>query len=399
MEKVERYILMHQNDEILSFEATFGECNGVRVIEWLGHFEKAPFGIKKESDEEEANTALFHFLIKRTIAETRWDYPDILKYTNARDAYELSFKGHGLSLSNHYWYKKEGEDLRYEDINFFTNKWDDGFARAVLRGDYQSLQNVSLNVPDIVTCGWGVKGWLCEEDGPRLYKMGIAKDQYEETLAEVLCSDLAKRMFKNNDFWEYQLREIYGKYASASKVIIGIDEELIPLSVIIPNDISALYRIKNQDRTADEEFFARLSKINIPGIYERFVKLACWRSLCFANDLHFDNLSAIRNNKTGKIRLAPVFDFGGAFGSGKTGKGFLSHINAGTYLLVYFSFGGLNPDWDYSWYDGERLNGFEEDIREMLSKSDFYTPELIDNIIGVYLYQKATLDELAQGKK
>ena len=33
---------------------------------------------------------------------------------------DLLFKGHGLSLSNHYWFKKENEKPSYDDINFFT---------------------------------------------------------------------------------------------------------------------------------------------------------------------------------------------------------------------------------------------------------------------------------------
>ena len=73
----------------------------------------------------------------------------------------------------------------------------------------------------------------------------------------------------------------------------------------------------------------------------------------------------------------------------------LSNINKGTYLLIYFIYGGLDPNWDYSWYDKNKLIGFEDEIRDTLSKSDFYNEQLIDNIVDVYHHQKETLDELA----
>ena len=391
---------MYRDEEVLSFAVTFGKRHNIRVLEKLAHFDKAPFGMKEDTAEEELNRLLSKFIYGHAIATPRWDYESIIKNTGVEDDFELSFKGHGLSLFNHYWFRKEGENLRYEDINFFANGWDDSFGRAVLRGDYEALKNVDLNVPDIVTAGWGIKGWLYEDGVPKLYKLGIAKNHYEEVLTEVLTSRCAKRMLKPEESLEYELKEIYGKYASVCKAMIGVDEELVPLSNVLPHDLYEIYFTKSNDRKQNEEFFRRLSDFGMPELYEFFVKVSCLRSLCFAGDLHFDNLSIIRNLKTGKTRMAPLYDLGSSFGSGETGRKVLSKINKATYIMVYFIFGGLDPNWDYSWYRPESLLGFEDEIREILSKSDFYTPELIDNIIDVYQHQKATLDEYAnRGKK
>ena len=396
MSKPIKYILMNRDDEVLSFEIKFGKCDKVKIIEKLAHFDKAPYGMDKDAPEEALNNKLLTFLNRRSIAPQRWDYADIIKYTGCLNSLELSFKGHGLSLSNHYWYKKEDEDLKYQDINFFANKWDDSFARAVLSGDYKALKNVSLNVPDVVTAGWGIKGWLCEDDGPRLYKLGIAQDHYEEVLAEVLTSRLAKRILNKDDVLEYELKEIYGKYASASKCLINVDEELIPLSRVIPQEVSILYHKKNTDRDIGKKFFNALKSINISNLYEFFVKMSCLRSISFANDLHFDNLSAIRNINTGKMRVAPMFDLGSSFGSSINARKMLSNINKGVYVIIYYMYSDLDPDWDYSWYHEQALDGFEDEIKEMLSKSEFYTPQLIDNIIDVYHHQKESLHKLAK---
>lgn len=393
MDRIEKYILMYQDDEVLSFEVTFGKRNQIKLLERLAHYDKAPYGINDDISEEERRWALFKFFNGRTIPATRWDYQKILDNTGCKDEFELSFKGHGLSLTNHYWVRKEDEHLKYADINFFTNKWDDSFAKAVLSGNYEALKNVDLNVPDIVTQGWAVKGWLCE-DCPTLYKLGIAEGHVEESLSEVLVSRLAARMLGQGEALEYQLKDVYGHLASASTVMIGIDEELVPLSSVLPNELYAIYRNKSHDRKNSEEFFKRLKECGINHAHEFFVKVMCLRSLCFVNDLHFDNLSMIRNNKTGEIRFAPLYDLAGAFGSSQTGRNILSNINKATYMIVYFVYSDLSPDWDYSWFNPHSLDGFENDIREVLSISDFYTPELIDNIIDVYQHQKASLIEL-----
>ena len=381
---------MYKDQEVLSFLVTFGKCKSIDVLEKLEHFDKAPYGMKEDTPQKELNRILFRFFNARCIAQTRCDYEKIIKATNCKDSFELSFKAHGLSLSNHFWFKKEDEDLSYNDINFFTNKWDDSFARAVLKGDYESLSNVSLNVPDIVTAGWAVKGWLCEEK-PTLYKLGIAEGQSEESISEVLACRLAKRLFNEDEVVEYKLEQINGRYASKCQTIIGVDEELVPLSVIIPSNLYKMYTQQVTDRKYSKQFFEEIAKIGLPGIYQFFVKVMCLKNLCFVNDLHFDNISVIRNISTGEIRIAPLIDLGGAYGSGKTGREFLAKLNKASFFILYYVYGNFDPEWDYSWFDPTRLEGFEDEIREYLSKSDFYNPELIELIIEFYQGQIKSL--------
>ena len=112
-----------------------------------------------------------------------------------------------------------------------------------------------------------------------------------------------------------------------------------------------------------------------------------------------DNISVIRNLKTKEIRIAPLYDLAGAFGSTQRGKEFLSNLTRGSFLVVYFIYGNLDKNWDYSWFDPKTLDGFEDEIREILSKSDFYTPILIENIIQTYISQKEALIHLANEQK
>ncbi|MBO6262276.1 MAG: hypothetical protein J6N95_06715, partial [Bacilli bacterium] len=112
MDKKIKYILMYRDEEVLSFLVTFGERNDIEILEKLEHFDKAPYGVKEKEIPKNMNMALFRFFNARSIPPTRKDYEQIVKYTGVKDTFELSFKGHGLSLSNHYWFRKEDEHLK-----------------------------------------------------------------------------------------------------------------------------------------------------------------------------------------------------------------------------------------------------------------------------------------------
>ena len=177
---------------------------------------------------------------------------------------------------------------------------------------------------------------------------------------------------------------------------MGIDEELVPLSVVLPNDLYQLFLGKNNNKDKNREFFQKVSEFGMPELYELFVKISCLRSICFISDLHFDNICVIRNTRTNKIKPAPIHDLAGAFGTSRTGKEFITKLNKGSYFIIYFLFSFLESSWDYSWYDSTKLEGFEEEIRDILSKSNFYTPELIDRIIDVYNHQLEALNEISK---
>ena len=384
---------MYKNYEVFTFLVDFRRSKAT-FLEKLDHFDKAPYGFNNV--DADLDKELRFFLNTRQIPPQRRGYKEILKATHSRNGFNLSFKGHGLSLSNHYWYKRSDENLSYEKINFFTNKWDDSFARALLKEDYEALNNVDLNVPDIVTAGWGVKGWLYDANkGPRLYKLGIHAGNSEEALCEVLASRLAQRMFKKEDVLQYDLETIYGKYASVSSPIISLEEDLIPLSNYLSFEMNNLYRSVKNNKNAYNEFLAKLKSDGYIELVTFFIKLSCLKTICFVSDLHFGNISMVKNMNTNQIRVAPIYDLGGSFGSSNTAKEHLKHPSTVTLLLIYYLYYNLDPEWDYSWYNKDRLVGFEDEIKEVLTKSSFYTPEIMEFIIQIYHQQKETLDEMS----
>ena len=387
----ETLTLMNKDDEVLSF---FVDYLNKKVVfnKKLKHFDKAPYKLLHTDD---VNLALTRFFNLRRISESRRDYEQIMQATGSKNSLELALKRHALSLSDHFWIKREGENLKYKDINFFTNKWDDSFAKAALHENYEALKDCDINVPDVVTPGWGVKGWICE-DIPKLYKLGIHEESSDECLAEVLVSRVGRRLLNKEEVTDYELKTVGNKYASVSPVMINYNEELVALSNVLPAEMYSLYLAKSHDKNLDKKFFEKIKAFGMPELFQFFVKLSVLRSICFVSDLHFENVSLIKDLKTNKFRVAPMYDFGGAFGSSRSGKELLSNPNKGLYLLIYFMFSNLDPNWDYSWYDPRKLVGVEDEIREIFSKSEFYSEELIERIVAVYQMQKESLDKVAK---
>lgn len=397
MSKKDVYILMYKDYEVLSFYVDF-RTSRTNFLAKLQYFDKAPYGFNE--DDKKINTKLYRFFDDKKIPSQRKGYKEILKATHCKNTFNLIFKVHGLSLSNHYWFKKPKENLKYDDINFFTNKWDDTFARKLINEDYEGLGDVNLNVPDLMTAGWGVKGWIYDEKkGPRLYKIGIHSECPDEVLGEVLASRLAKRLLNNDEVLEHDLEKINGKYASISSPMIGLNEDLFPLSAYLTKEQSGMYRNSKFNKTLIKPFFESLKTDSQLKLYDFFIKIACLKTLCFVNDLHFENISIIKNTKTGTLKIAPLYDLGGSFGSSAHAKAYLEKPCKTTLLLIYFFYGDLDPEWDYSWYDSSKLVGFEDEITSILSLSNFYKKDILDFIIAIYQQQKKFLDELANKKK
>ena len=376
--------------EVLSFNVNF-KSEKFKLNGKLKHFDKAPFDINKSV--EDINFSLYKFFNSRIIPPQREDYEQILKATGCKSSLELVFKGHGASLSNHYWFRKPEEKLSYEDINFFTNKWDDSFAKAVIAKDYDALKNCDLNVPDLLTSGWGIKGWIYD-NGPKLYKLGIHEGN-EEAIAEVLASRLAARLFRENEYLKYELKMFNGAYVSICSPIININEELIPLSDVLDGEIYSLYRDRTSNKESGKKFFEKIEEYKELNLKDFFVKLSCLRDLCFASDLHFGNIGIIKNLNDGSLKIAPIYDLGSSFGSSRTAQSFVRNFTSATILLIYFIFNDLDPDWDYSWYNKDNLIGYEDEMVEYLSKCEIYTPQIISATLDIYHHQKAVLDEFS----
>ena len=394
-----RRTLMQRDQELLEFE--FDPATGdARVID------ASPAGVdllalagRAESD---ANEALCKLLRKRCISSLRRDFPRILASYNARMGIELSLMGHGLSLSDSFWYRAPGSADRWADINFFDNAWDPGFGNAILSEDYDSLAACSPDVPDVTTSGRIVKAWERNEEGVFLVK--AAEHSGGADIQGVkLASDLCAALFEEERFVPASIVERHGRVCSASPLMLASNEELIN-----GNQLHAIAGVPEgplvYGRMAPGQWSDRIQAYAAVGIADasaHVAKMACCSCLALLSDFHPGNFGVIRNLETGEMRAAPFFDYDGAFGFPHDARSLSSLCEEPIFAMLMCAnrFSYLDPSWDWSWYDPQLLEGFEDHIMESYAPYHDLPPNFSELIADLFDMQRSYVTKVASARK
>ena len=224
-----RRTLMQRNRELVEFEID-PVTRDARVIDASAEGDELLASIKPGLKDRES--ALLWLARKRAISALRDDKDDILSAFGARTPIDLVLRGHGLSLSDQFWYRAPGSAERWEDINFFDNEWDPSFGVTVFKRDYASLASCSLETPDVATCGHSVKTWERSDDGIFLIKESLLPDG-GDLRGSKLVSDLCALLFDEGGCVHMDIVERYGRLCSASPLMLASEEELAEGSRIV----------------------------------------------------------------------------------------------------------------------------------------------------------------------
>ena len=181
---------MQRDRELVDFEIdpTTGKA---RVIDAASGDLAASAGLARKN-RDRVLTALIE---RRAMSTLRKDKDGVLAAFGAKSLVDLALMGHGLSLSDQFWYRTPGSAERWEDVNFFDNGWDPGFGAAILLGDYARLAACSPDVPEVTTPGHAVKAWERNDGGIYLVKAAERPDGAEHVGAK-LAFDLCSRLFR-----------------------------------------------------------------------------------------------------------------------------------------------------------------------------------------------------------
>ena len=388
-----RRTLMQRNRELADFEVdpATGEA---RVIDASEAGEELL--VSTEPTQQSRDRALTGFLKTRAISRMREDRENILAAVDAKSPVDLVLWGHGLSLSDQYWYRAPGSAERWEDVNFFDNEWDPGFGAAVLAGDYDRLASCSPDVPDTTTCGHAVKTWERSDEGILLIKVS---ERYEgaELMGIKLASDLCAALFDEGCYVPVSAVERYGRPCSASPLMLASDEELAD-----GRRLSAMAGIQGErieGRVTAELCDARIrayADIGIADASAHVARMACCSCLSLLADFHEGNFGAIHKVDSNVWRPAPIFDYDGSFGfpfsrplATYCSNPFLAE------LLCAHQFSYLSSSWDWSWYDPRALDGFEDRIVEAYAAYRSLPPNFTEIVARLFRIQRNYVDEVA----
>lgn len=301
-------ILMNKNISIMLVEYNT-TLNGIENIYDIYNIDYAPLSISNANKTLGANLLkqINDWFKGRGIPSWRKDLEKLLEKLNVSSPEELLNKSYALSLSDQYWLKEENSNVKWQDINFFTNDFE---YEAYLEASLDSSSNLTtstdkaiLRSPNNTTDGMLQKGWIIE-NGKRILVKGTYTSSREEPFNEWLASQISKRLGFNycNYFVEWTDKT---KLISKCENFVSEDEEIISAYDVFKSE-------KKPNNINDCEFYIKiLEKHNVPNARKNVEDMFILDYLMLNTDRHLKNFGVIRNVNTLEwVRTTPIFDTG-----------------------------------------------------------------------------------------
>ena len=364
-----KYILMHKDNPVAALE--IDEASG--VISAIGEVyaeEHIPLGITVKRGRIE-RSELNDWWKGRAIPASRSGIKTVLEDLQIATTQRLLEKCLGLSLSDQYWICPQSRNLKWSEINFFENNFSDDMGNIlfgkVSSGEMILNDEISLMSPDNTSDGWLKKKWKIINGKRCLIKGGSGAIQ-QEPYNEVIASKIMER-----------LDILHVKYSL-------IMEEEYPYSIcedfITPQTelISAWYVMQTEKKpnhiSVYQHYVNCCEKLGIPKIKESLDQMMVVDYLIANEDRHQNNFGVIRDvKKLNFIGSAPLFDSGTSLWFDKP-----TPMIGRTAKLQCKPFKNTHEEQiklvsSFEWLDISKLNGIEEEFRELVRASIF-----IDNI-------------------
>ena len=357
-----KVILMNQNKKVLLAE--MDESNTFQEIYEYYNINYAPLSLYNAyNHNEDVLVALNSWFKGRGIPAWRQNIEKLLEKLNVVSPTELLNKAYGLSLSDQYWIKGERQNLKWKDINFFTNDFEykDYLDVSLNSNSRESSTRISLHSPNNTTDGMVKKGWIIDKDNNRVLVKGTYSISGLEPINEWLASRICKRL--DLDYCNYTLDILRGQLVSKCKNFLTKDEEIISASDIMNLD--------SDDNVSDyEKYVSILESYGIKDVKKKLSDMYIVDYLMLNTDRHMKNYGIIRNVKTLEWeRITPIFDTGTSLQSDVTlpyldfdneeYKFFHSHNMTVNELVNYIKL---------EKYDLTKLDGLKDEYKEVLEK-------------------------------
>ena len=364
-----KYILMHKDNPVAALE--IDEASG--VISAIGEVyaeEHIPLGITVKRGRIE-RSELNDWWKGRAIPASRSGIKKVLEDLQIATTQRLLEKCLGLSLSDQYWICPQSRNLKWSEINFFENNFSDDMGNIlfgkVSSGEMILNDEISLMSPDNTSDGWLKKKWKIINGKRCLIKGGSGAIQ-QEPYNEVIASKIMERLDIPHVKYSLIMEEEYPY--SICEDFITPQTELISAWYVMqtekkPNHISVYQHYVNC-----------CEKLGIPKIKESLDQMMVVDYLIANEDRHQNNFGVIRDvKKLNFIGSAPLFDSGTSLWFDKP-----TPMIGRTAKLQCKPFKNTHEEQiklvsSFEWLDISKLNGIEEEFRELVRASIF-----IDNI-------------------
>lgn len=352
------YTLMNRDRELFDFEYDDNIHLIVNIMNvYKENFAYIPLGIIENNTVDKGLINKWWF--NRLVPISR----------NSNNIDILKSKSYALSLSDQYWVREKGSNTKWNDINFFDNDFSEDIGKALFMGKEVIT---SLNTPDITSNGNYAKRWKIINGDRYLIKEG-SKILNQEPFNEVIATALYKRILNYDEYVEYGLYKSDSLTASYCKGFITKDTELIPAWIV--NETTLIKEGENKY----SHYIKCLDNLGIKNGKLATDKMIVCDFILANKDRHYNNFGVIRDvNTLYYLGVAPIYDNGCSLWYDENDKyigEFFLTKPFNEYEDIQLSYANLD------WLDIDKLNGFTDEVRDILFQNELISRERIDKII------------------
>ena len=298
------YCLMHKDIEVCLMN--IDDNGNISKIRLIPNAEKhIPLGAQM-------NEMKFHEWWKdRAIPKTRHGAKNALEKLGYKSTANALVNNLALSLNDCYWIKPREENIKWNDVNLFTNDFVDSFGELTLNSSHTINIKNKTRFDCASSQGELQKKWCIDKNGKRFLIKGNYGESYQQSINEVFASNLHKAQGFDN-YVEYKLTKL-----KLNNNIDGLGCSSYNFCSEDVESISAWELLQTIKLKKNQSYFQPLKDVCLSlGIKEKefndyFDYLILSDFLISNTDRHMNNISILRNPNTLEIiGFSPIYDSG-----------------------------------------------------------------------------------------
>ena len=359
------YTLMHRNIPVTDLEIHEDTATILRVDNLMNPAH-LPLGVAIGHGTAD-RAALNAWWSDRSIPASRSGIREALEEMKIPNTRLLLTRCMGLSLSDQYWIKPQGESILWEDVNFFDHPFSEDVGDILIgktiRRDDKAFSFLS---PDNTSDGCLKKRWKIIDGKRCLLKAGSPPFQ-QQPFNEVIASAVMRRL--GIDHVPYTLIWDDNRPYSMCEDFISRDTELVSAWRVMQIQ-------KKDNSTSLHRHYLNCCEAMGCDITADVDRMIVLDYLIANEDRHQNNFGIVRDAHTLEwIGAAPIFDSGSSLGYDKLVFQIRSGADVGCKPFKKRHADQILLVSDYDWIEFDKLIGLDEEIYDVFSEAGDYVDE------------------------
>lgn len=366
--------LMHKRLAVAELELNeaTGSIQGIGSVWMPGHLPVGTCTVSGKADR----IALNEWWLNRSIPASRPGIREALEALGVAGTGLLALRGHGFSLSDHYWLRTPGSGVTWDQVSFFDNPFSADVG-DVLFGRPRKEDGFDFRSPDNTTDGALKKRWKIINGRRCLVKGGSGPFQ-QQPFNEVIASGIMGRL--GIPHAPYTLIWDDGLPCSVCEDFVSPCTELVSAWRIMRT------AERDEGTSVYRHFVNCCQTLGAGDIVPALDRMIVLDYLVANEDRHLNNFGLLRNPVTLEwLGMAPIFDSGSSLGYNKTAERIGVGEDVACKPFERRHTEQLKLVSTFDWLDLDALSDIGPLIRETLSDGrvqEFVGGERVEAIVG-----------------